>query len=112
MPLEDLLGVVALVAEPGGVVDLRIVLVCVAAVTVDGVIVGDVGLTAEPGGVVCSTLDVALTEELGRVMDLWRVWAEFVQSSLVVITLLEGVDGIIGRSCYIESRAGRRHCFN
>ena len=77
-PLEDLLGVVALIAQPGGVVDLRIVLVCVVALTVDRVIVGDVGLTTELGGVMCLRLelvgDVTLTEELGMIWICGQSW--------------------------------------
>ena len=97
-PLEDLPGVIALIAELGGVVDLRIVLVCVVALTVDGVIAGNVGLTAEPGRVVCLRLevvgDVALTEELGMVLDLWPVMAGFVWSKTVVVTALVGEVGL------------------
>ena len=88
-PLEDLLGVI---------VDLRIVLVCVVALTVDGVIAGNVGITAEPGGVVCLRLElvggVALTEELGMVLDLWPVMAGFVCSKTVVVTALVGEVGL------------------
>ena len=92
-PLEDLLEVVALIAEPGGVVDLRIVLVHVCVVA-DGIIVGDVGLTAKPGGVVCLRLELvghaALTEELGMVLEMWPVMVGLVWSTIVVVMALVG----------------------
>ena len=51
---------------------------------------GDVGLTAEPEGGMClrtELIDVALIEELGRILDLWPVMAGFVGSTVVVTAL-------------------------